>query len=119
MLLVLNAKLVNTKAPLVHCLTEEEQANLACITETWVTPEGSCPLRDMFSHVSALLQGKGDGVAIVIRESFVAFRGIAPQISDCETLFLKIGSRDIPPCCVTNSLPEILQAVFRLLVEFP
>lgn len=40
-LLLFNAMSINNKAPLICDLISEEQVNLACITETWLGPEGA------------------------------------------------------------------------------
>lgn len=38
-LLLVNTRLVNNRVPLIQNPIEEEQADLACIITTWVTPE--------------------------------------------------------------------------------
>lgn len=37
--LLLNAKSINNKAPIIQGLIEEEHANVACITEIWQSPD--------------------------------------------------------------------------------
>lgn len=62
-------------------------------------------------------------VAVIIRESLVTFRGLALQISGCESLFLKLSSQDQlalllvyqPPCC--KQTPCMRSSL--LSVEFP
>lgn len=56
----------------------------------------------------------GKGVAVVNWESLLAFSDRAPQVSACETLFLKLQSF----CSVATYLPELLEAISGL-VKFP
>lgn len=98
-LLLLSARSVNNKASLIQDLIKVERAVLACITETWMTPEMGVPLLGMgparfWVWHQPRPQGKAGGVAVIIRESPVAFRSFAPQISGCESLFLKLDLRD-------------------------
>lgn len=66
------------------------------------------------------------GLALVIWESVWLFRGLTPQLSGCETPFLKLGSLGQlgslllykPPCDVATSLPDLLEAISGLAVEF-
>ena len=43
-LVLLNARSVSNKAQVIHDLILEEDADLACITETWIGGEGGPPL---------------------------------------------------------------------------
>lgn len=49
--LLLNARLVNNKAPVIQDLTEEEHADLAYIIKTWLSLDGDSPFRDVSSQV--------------------------------------------------------------------
>lgn len=76
-LLLLNARSVNHKAPLICDLISEEQADLACVTETWLDLEGGIPLSEVCLAEFRVwhqprLQGRGGGIAIVIWESLLA-----------------------------------------------
>lgn len=63
----------------------------------------------------------------VIKEILKAFQSPALQDPSCEILFLKLGCRDQwrllllyqPPCCIAISLPEFLDTISGLAVEFP
>ena len=43
-LVLLNARSIANKPQVIHDLILEENADLACITETWISGEGSPPL---------------------------------------------------------------------------
>lgn len=54
----------------------------------------------------------GDGIPM-------AFKDLAPQVSDCETLFLNLAHRRLlplyqPPCCMVISLPGLLETILEL-----
>lgn len=64
---------------------------------------------------------------IIIKEILKAFQCPAPQNPNCEVLFLQFCCRDQwrllllyqHPCCTVISLPQILDAISGLAVEFP
>ncbi|XP_058039494.1 uncharacterized protein LOC131198648 [Ahaetulla prasina] len=72
-------------------------------------------------------QGRGGGVAIIINEGLEPREITVPQIARCETLFVKWGLgmqvslliMYLAPCCVTETLPELLNAIARMAVETP
>lgn len=101
---------------------------MACTTETWLIPERGedSPLGDVPSWVYGLAPAKTPG-QVGRQWSVLAFRGLALQVSGCEILFLKLDSWDQlgllllyqPPCCMATFLPELLEAISGLAVEFP
>lgn len=58
------------------------------------TQRGGCPLWYILDRVwhQPRLQGSGGEVGVVIQVSLAAVRGTAPQVTSCNTLFLKLGS---------------------------
>ena len=50
-LVLLNARYVSNKAQVIYDLILEEDADLACITETWISGEGGPPLALILSLI--------------------------------------------------------------------
>ncbi|XP_058013007.1 uncharacterized protein LOC131185006 [Ahaetulla prasina] len=127
-----NARSVVNKAPLICDLIQGESADFMGITETWLGTEGGVPLVELcppgfraFHQLKA--QGRGGGVAVVIRESLGPRKSTVPQIAGCESLLVKWGHRNqmgllityLAPCCVTTALPELLEVLAGVAVEIP
>lgn len=87
---LVNARSVCNKATLIHDLILEEKADLACITETWMGQEGGVPFTD------------------ICPASFQVWHQLRPQE----------WGRGQPPCYMATSLPELLDSVAGLAVEF-
>lgn len=93
-LLLLNARSICNKASLIHDLNMDEKANLAYISENWmwdVALSEICPAMFWVWH-HLRLQDRGGGVMIVIRKCLRTFRG--PEVPICESLFIKVSSRE-------------------------
>ncbi|KAM3855847.1 uncharacterized protein M6D78_000899 [Vipera latastei] len=131
-LVYLNARSVANKAHLVRDLVESEHADLACITETWLGPEGGVPLVDLCPPGFQVLHqprthGRGGGVAVIIRESLSPRETTVPQMVGCESLLLRYGPGAqlglllayLPPNRAVAALPELLDVLSGLVVEFP
>ncbi|XP_058029092.1 uncharacterized protein LOC131193174 [Ahaetulla prasina] len=131
-LMLCNARSVVNKAPLICDLIQGESADLMGITETWLGPEGGVPLVELcppgfraFHQPRA--QGRGGGVAVVIKEDLEPREATVPQIAGCESLYVRWGHRNqlglliayLAPCCVTTALPELLEVLAAVAVETP
>ncbi|XP_058034525.1 uncharacterized protein LOC131196108 [Ahaetulla prasina] len=127
-----NARSVVNKAPLIHDLIQGGAADLIGITETWLGTEGGVPLVEICPPGFRALhqpraQGRGGGVAVVIRESLEPRETTVPQIAGCESLFVRWGHRCqmglfvvyLAPCYVTAALPELLEVLAGVAVETP
>lgn len=79
------------KTTLICDFLGEKQADLVCITKTWLTPEEGffllemCPAGFRIRH-QLRPQGRGGNVAVVIQESCLAFGSYASQNSRCDTV---------------------------------
>lgn len=53
----------------------------------------------------------------------MAFKGTAPHVTGCESLFINLGSKDqlksLASCCIATSLPERPDSISGLIVEIP
>ncbi|XP_058035523.1 uncharacterized protein LOC131196590 [Ahaetulla prasina] len=127
-----NARSVVNKAPLICDLIQGESADLMGITETWLGPEGGVPLVELcppgfraFHQPRA--QGRGGGVAVVIKEDLEPREATVPQIAGCESLYVRWGHRNqlglliayLAPCSVTTALPQLLEVLAAVAVETP
>ncbi|XP_070593886.1 uncharacterized protein [Erythrolamprus reginae] len=99
---------------------------------TWLGPEGGVPLSEICPAGFQIWhqprpQGRGGGVAIIARESLCLRRLIAPEIAGCESLLVKFNLgvqvglflTYLPPSCMSQALPVLLEEVAGLAVEFP
>lgn len=76
------ARSVNNEGPLI--LTEKERAELACLTETWLTQKrGTLGLGFGTNQDPKAREWRG---AVDVQESLLAFRGLASQVFGCETV---------------------------------
>ena len=97
-LVLLNARSVSNKSQLIQDLILEEDADLPCITETWMGGEGGVPLTlscppDYAVQHQGRLEGQG-GVAIVYRKSLEVTRRSSVVKPGLEALHVRVGARD-------------------------
>lgn len=57
-------------------------------------------------------------MAIIFLESLKALKGTSPQVDGCETLLIKLGSRNQPPHCMATFLSELLASISALAVKY-
>ena len=116
---------------MIHDLILEEDADLACITETWIGGEGDPPLALVSLTGYAIqhqgrLEGQG-GVSIVYKSSLEVARHSSVVKPGLEALHVSIGARDgigillgyHAPRDPTISLPELVDFVSAALLESP
>lgn len=66
-----------------------------------------------------------EGVLIVIHDSLMALRGDAPQVTECETVFIMLGSMNQLSLlllyqshyCTATSLPGLFDSISQLAME--
>lgn len=96
---------------------------MPCQSTTKFPPFKTLLKRSMLAwHVSPRLVSR-----VPLSEMCPAFKGCGHHVSGCQILFLKLGSWNQvgllllhrPPCCLATPLPELLEAVSGLAVEFP
>ncbi|XP_061464713.1 uncharacterized protein LOC133376492 [Rhineura floridana] len=131
-LLLFNARSINNKTSLIHDLIVDEAADLACITETWVSDLGGinlsqlCPPGYSVQHLGRS-EGRGGGIAVVYRSSIPLVRHPIQMANGLECLHITLGQRDRlgillvyrPPCCPTASLTQLTEVVSDLLLRSP
>uniref|UniRef100_A0ABM5FRX5 Endophilin-A1 isoform X1 n=1 Tax=Pogona vitticeps TaxID=103695 RepID=A0ABM5FRX5_9SAUR len=131
-LVLLNARSVSNKPQLIHDLILEEDADLACITETWLGGEGGPPLALICLPGYAIqhqgrLEGRGGGVAIVYKSILEVTRCFSVVKPGLEALHVAIGARDgigillgyRAPRDPATSLPELADFVSAALLGSP
>ncbi|XP_078233414.1 uncharacterized protein LOC144583475 [Pogona vitticeps] len=130
-LVLLNARSVSNKPQVIYDLILEEDADLACITETWINGEralpwlsSACPV--MLSSTRVDWRGRG-GVAIVYKFNLEVTRRSSVVKPGLEALHVSIGARDgigillgyRAPRDPATSLPELDDFVSAALLGSP
>ena len=129
----MNARSASNKFQLIwNNLILEEDADLACITETWMGGEGgvsltlACPPSYAVQH-QGRLEGQVRGVAIVYRNTLEGVRHSMVVKPGLEALHVSIGARDgigillgyHAPRNPAISLPELADFVSMALLVSP
>lgn len=119
-----NSPTLNRPFYLINDLITDERAFLTWYHRDLVGPRrGASPFAEMPTWVLGM-SWAGAGVVNVIQEFLTAFGSISLQVIRCETLFIKLGSRNRselqlsyqPPSTVTFLLE--LEYISRLAVKF-
>ena len=128
-MLLLNARPLKGKTSGIQDLILEEQADLACTTETWLDEAGGVgPSQHCLPGFSVQQQQARPGewgVAVVYHDAIPLTSCLVPPFSGFEGVYLKVGAWDRtgilllyrPPCCSTVFLPELTELVLEVMLE--